>query len=1100
MNVPNITMMSEESPSESGDLGSALEQTEQILKIIQDRKLVVFLDYDGTLTPIVERPEMAVLAPEMRDTVDALASLCTVGILSGRDLKDVKTLIDLDNLIYAGSHGFEISSRRHRNLRHETGSDFISVLDDAQADLDQALADISGVNVERKKYSMAIHYRQVADPDIELVKEKVDAVMSRHPKLRKSTGKKVFDLKPAVDWDKGKALLWLINKLEMDRPDIVPLYIGDDTTDEDAFRELRRIGGIGIIVRDPDSRPTHARFALDNTDEVKAFLDFLVDTSRDNKRHWCLTYDTFDPDEEGLREALCTLGNGYFATRGALAESRADGTHYPGTYLAGGYNRLITEVAGRQVENEDLVNLPNWLPISFSFDDTDHWLDLRDMDILSYCQELDIKSGMLYRRVRFKDAENRESSLFSRRLVSMADPHLAAEEIRITAENWSGQLYIRSALDGTVINNGVDRYKDLSSRHLEPFAEAALSPDSLYLEVRTSQSRIGIAQASKIRVLKCNDPVEADWQVVRQDGYIEQTTHLSIDEKDTVCVEKVVSLYTSRDHAISECGLEAKNAVRRAPWLHELSKSHMLAWWQLWHRFTVEFKYGPNQAGETGLILHLYIFHLLQTASLNTIELDAGVPARGWHGEAYRGHIFWDELFIFPFINFRLPEITRALMMYRYRRLEKARELAQKEGFRGAMYPWQSGSNGREESQVVHYNPKSDRWLPDNSHIQRHVNIAIAYNIWHFFQVTDDTEFMSFYGAEMLLEIARFLASLTTWDPDANRFEINHVMGPDEYHDAYPDSKSLGLNNNAYTNVMTVWVLRRALKVLDLLPQARRVELAKKINLKTEELEQWEDISTKMKVIFHTDGVISQFEGYEDLKEFDWEGYKQKYGDIQRLDRILESENDTPNRYKLSKQADTLMLFYLLSTEELERIFRQLGYSFDPDIIPKTISYYLKRTSHGSTLSRVVHSWVLARATRPGSWELFCEALRSDIDDIQGGTTPEGIHLGAMAGSVDLMTRGYTGLEVRDDVLRFNPCLPEECKNFHMHLQYRGHILEVDVDCDKLLISIPPSGHPPIKIGHNKEVIEMHAGESKSFAVSCAIPTLDPDEMEKTAD
>ena len=146
------------------------------------------------------------------------------------------------------------------------------------------------------------------------------------------------------------------------------------------------------------------------------------------------------------------------------------------------------------------------------------------------------------------------------------------------------------------------------------------------------------------------------------------------------------------------------------------------------------------------------------------IDGDVGIPARGLHGEAYRGHIFWDELFIFPVINLRIPAITRALLKYRYRRLEEARLAAKEAGFEGAMFPWQSGSDGREETQQVHLNPKSGRWLPDNSHLQRHVSAAIAYNIWHYYEATWDLEFMAYYGAEMLFEIARFWTSATSYD------------------------------------------------------------------------------------------------------------------------------------------------------------------------------------------------------------------------------------------------------------------------------------------------------------------------------------------------
>ena len=189
--------------------------------------------------------------------------------------------------------------------------------------------------------------------------------------------------------------------------------------------------------------------------------------------------------------------------------------------------------------------------------------------------------------------------------------------------------------------------------------------------------------------------------------------------------------------------------------------------------------------GTTRLALHLHIFHLLQTISRNTLDLDVGVPARGLHGEAYRGHIFWDELFIFPYLTLHLPELVRSLLLYRYRRLPEARWAAQQAGFCGAMYPWQSGSNGREEAQVVHLNPDSGRWLPDASHLQRHINVAIAYNIWQYYQATGDIEFMASYGAEMIFEISRFWASLAQYDSALDRFEIKGVMGPDEYHDGY---------------------------------------------------------------------------------------------------------------------------------------------------------------------------------------------------------------------------------------------------------------------------------------------------------------------------
>ena len=236
-----------------------------------------------------------------------------------------------------------------------------------------------------------------------------------------------------------------------------------------------------------------------------------------------------------------------------------------------------------------------------------------------------------------------------------------------------------------------------------------------------------------------------------------------------------------------------------------------------------------------------------------------------------------------------------------------------------------------------------------------------------------------------------------------------------------------------------------------------------------------------MRVVFHGDGIISQFEGYEDLEELDWEGYRAKHGAAMRLDRILEAEGDSPNRYKASKQADVLMLFYLFSAEELGEIFERLGYPFTYDTIPQNIDYYIRRTSHGSSLSQVVHSWVLARSDRPRAWKFFRQALASDLEDIQGGTTPEGIHLGAMAGSVDLVQRGFTGIEVRGDVLRFNPRLPEEVARLDLRLRYRAQDMEVTVTRERLTVTCLKCGVKPVRICFLEQECTLAGGETKEF-------------------
>jgi alpha,alpha-trehalase len=803
-------------------------------------------------------------------------------------------------------------------------------------------------------------------------------------------------------------------------------------------------------------------------------------------RVWTLVYEGFDPGNEGLREALCTLGNGYFATRGAAPESDADETHYPGTYMAGGYNRLQTDVSGRTVENEDLVNLPNWLPLRFSIEGGG-WFRVEDVQILAYRQELDIRRGILSRTIRFRDAAGRTTKVSQRRVVHMSDPHLAGLEMRIVPEDWSGRITVRSSLDGRVVNGGVRRYQSLNNRHLVPLEARELSQESLLLAVETSQSRIGIAQAARTRIFKNEEPFTACVGTSLEEGLAAKEFEAEVTREDELCVEKIVALYSSRDSAICEARLEAEHKIAAAPGFHELALTQERRWDLLWRRFEIAYRALDWEEGDrTSLILHLYVFHQLQATSLHTMDLDTGVPSRGWHGEAYRGHIFWDELYIFPMLNLRVPEITRSLLMYRYRRLNTARDAARAAGYRGAMYPWQSGSNGREESQRLHLNPRSGRWVPDNTYQQRHINAAIVYNIWQYYQATRDLEFLSFYGAEMVLEIARFWASIAAFNPELDRYEILGVMGPDEYHDAYPGSGTLGVNNNAYTNVMAVWVLNRAVELFEHLPEETCREICTRLELDEEEIDLWRDLSRKMRVPFHGNGIISQFEGYEDLLEFDWEGYRERYGDIQRLDRILEAEGDTPNRYKASKQADVLMLFYLFSSEELRQLFEQLGYRFEYETIPRNIEYYMQRTSHGSTLSRVVHSWVLSRSDRERAWQLFVEALQSDVADIQGGTTPEGIHLGAMAGTVDIMQRGFTGIEMRENVLRFNPVLPKELADLTLRLRYRGLSLRIELTPETLTVEALRGAARSIYFGIRDEVVLLEPGGSRSFDIRAA--------------
>ena len=1076
--VPDLVAVSvRDSYQRISALADALKSYSEIAPLAETRNPVVLLDFDGTLSEIVSDPGAATLIPGADVVLESLAARCPVAVISGRSLDDIRGRVGVPGIWYAGSHGFELEAPDGSNHQNEGGVEAIRVLEIARSELCDRLGDVNGLLIEDKRFSVAVHYRNVDDDQVDDIVAAVRIIGQRHH-LRVTGGRKVIELRPDVDWGKGKTLEWILEGI--DGADLLlPIYIGDDLTDEDAFDAVRH-KGIGIAVRNVESgdRRSAARFALDDPDAVIAFLtrltDQLVAEQNESNDPWRLTFGGYAPEGERLREALCTMGNGYMAVRGAAPECVAGEFHYPGMYAAGIYNRLTDEVAGTAIDNESLVNLPNWLPLTFRIDGG-RWFDIDDVDVSSYLVTLDLRTATLSREFVFTDPDGRTSRVSQRRFVAMHLPHVAAMQTTVRPQNWAGRIEFRSHVDGDVQNRGVERYRDLSSRHLAVTETRQLSSDSVLLVAETVESGIQVAVAQ--RTTLNNDaertverrPVTGD----RRAGH-DIAVHVTSDQ--SVTLEKVTTVFTSRDHGISGPVAAAERELNRLVGYAHLERDHRLAWAHLWERFNIEMGHDADLLR----IVRLHQLHLLQTLSPHTSDLDVGVPARGLHGEAYRGHIFWDELFVFPVTNMRLPKVTRSLLMYRYRRLPEARRAAREAGYAGAMYPWQSGSDGREESQRLHLNPRSGRWNPDASARAHHIGLAIAYNVWQHYEVTGDIGFLIDYGTEMLAEIARFWVSLATFDSALERYVIRGVIGPDEFHSGYPGREYGGIDNNAYTNVMAVWVIMRALEALERIPMYYRLALLETLGIGDEDLAQWEDVSRRMFVPFH-DGVVSQFEGYENLKELDWQSYRATYDNMQRLDRILEAENDSVNNYKASKQADALMLFYLLSADELYELFDRLGYRFTPDQIPKTIDYYRSRTSHGSTLSAVVHAWVLARGNRHQAMEYFGQALASDIVDIQRGTTAEGIHLAAMAGSIDLLQRCFTGLEIRRDRIVLGPLWPKSLGKLDFTFRYRGHRLRLAVIGRNATLSAEPGDAQPVVVECRGKTQTLRAGCSVEF-------------------
>ncbi|MBE0599302.1 MAG: trehalose-phosphatase [Desulfuromonadales bacterium] len=266
--LAQVSMPLQQQPAEG--LPRVLDRLPELTLRLAGRQPAVFLDYDGVLTPIVPRPEQAVITPAMRQAVRTLAERCPVAVVSGRDLPDVRQMVGIEEIVYAGSHGFDIAGPAGAHLEYAQGVDYLPRLEQAQAQLTERLAPLTNARLERKRFAVAIHFREVAPEQVAAVEKAVDEVLAAVGGLRKTGGKKIFELRPDIDWDKGKAVQFLLERLGLDRPEIMPIYLGDDLTDEDAFCGLQG-RGLGLLVRD-EPRPTCAVYAFEGSGEVERFL------------------------------------------------------------------------------------------------------------------------------------------------------------------------------------------------------------------------------------------------------------------------------------------------------------------------------------------------------------------------------------------------------------------------------------------------------------------------------------------------------------------------------------------------------------------------------------------------------------------------------------------------------------------------------------------------------------------------------------------------------------------------------------------------------------------------------------------------------------
>lgn len=867
---------------------------------------------------------------------------------------------------------------------------------------------------------------------LHLFETRVDGVVSAELKLKGKPEPDIFTRAAdnlGVTYHRTVIIEDAVSGVQAGRRGAFGLVIG--VAREDNERELL-INGADIVVND---------LSEINIDRINQWFEKVLEDDQ-----WGITYHAYEPEKERTREALLTVGNGYFGTRGAMEETKSSEFHSPGTYIAGLYNRLESKVGDRLIENEDFVNVPNWLPVNFRIDG-EPWFDFDKAEISEFKKHLDFRTGVFTRQMVVTDSIGRQTRVVSRRMANMAIPHQAALQYEITPLNYNGNIALKSGIDGDIINEGVERYKQLNQRHLEKDQQGC-EDNLIWVSVNTTQSGIQIAEAANHHLYLNNNRLDITGaaEVLPSKAFV----HFSVpvQRSETLRLEKTVGIYTSKYDDVADPLSAARIMAVTTTLFDDIVEKSVVQWSKIWQK--IDIVIDGNRMDQKLLRLHLY--HLMVSASPHNATIDASFTARGLHGEAYRGHIFWDELFILPFYSMNFPETAKATLLYRYNRLDKARAYAEEHGYKGAMFPWQSGSDGREETQIVHLNPLTGDWGDDYSSLQRHVSLAIAYNIWEYFHITGDLDFIKKYGAEMFLEICRFWASKAELNAKTGRYSIAGVMGPDEFHEQYHGAAEGGLRDNAYTNIMVAWAFGKAFDLVEKLGKSSKAIL-KKTSVTTEELNHWKEISQKLNVVISDKGIISQYDGYFDLKELDWDDYKKKYDNIYRLDRILKAEGKSADEYKVAKQADTLMTFYNLDDEEVRNILEGMGYQVSAGYLKENLSYYLARTSHGSTLSRVVHAQLANMiGDRELSWELYQDALGSDYVDIQGGTTAEGIHLGVMAGTVLIAMHAYAGLNLRGEIIRIEPNMPKAWRSIKFGFSFRGQRFNLEASHESVLI------------------------------------------------
>lgn len=745
---------------------------------------------------------------------------------------------------------------------------------------------------------------------------------------------------------------------------------------------------------------------------------------------WQINEDKFDPEKLNVDETVYTVGNGYFVTRGSFEEGHLGAA--PATLLYGVFDNI-------PIGKEELANVPDWLRITLFVNDDSFRLDRGK--ILEFHRTLDMQRGLLTRTVSWESPSGIQIKIDIERFANLADEHVGAIRYSVTIEKLPDDMVEATLSLRAALNTAVGNYDTL---HWETVDQGRVE-DLIWLHTQTRHSHVQLIQAMGFDTQTPDfykDLIQSDVApAIRLQG--------TLAAGETITTEKIVVMYTSRDVAdplssaiehlreiLGKTGasdfsdrstsLTAKDTSARStrdfdPYM-ALRIKHEEAWYEFWDQADIIIE-GDNKAQQA---IRYNIYQL----RINTSSHDSrySIAAKGMSGFGYRGHVFHDtEIFMLPFFIYEMPQIARNLLLYRYHLLPAARAKAEQNGFKGAQYPWESTLDGKEATPISIVHPESGELIPVlNGFIELHISASVAYAVWQYWHVTADDEFMRDYGAEIILSTAKFWANRAKYNPERHDYEINDVIGPDEWHEH--------VNNNVYTNYMAKWNIETALDILEWLRKTspdKAQELVRRLELMDERLAYLREVAEHMYIPQDKEThVFEQFEDFFKLEHLDQESYRGRTASYQAILGLLGVQ-----KYQIIKQADVLMLLTVLREH------------FDLETKRANWNYYYPITDHdyGSSLTPALHVILACElGYADAAYTMFMKGALVDLENPRGNTA-EGIHLACCGAVWQAAVFGFAGLTLTDKGYITRTCWPAGWTRLAFKFFHKGERTSVDL-------------------------------------------------------